>query len=349
MRRAKVTPEMSDTVGKRIANLRAQCGLSQKQLAGKLGVKQPQISAWESDEHKPSAPSLRSLARFLNTTIPFILHGVQTRTDTISITHRQETPVQSAIEQITNVLNEERERKSALFKVPNARQARDLYEILLQQPYNSETVHTIKAFALSSVYSPDIFQSLAEIVVSEGGSGNLPMLGICASVLAVGTTKGAREIAIVLDDLEQICLSMIEAENTGTVGVIEPLAFLLGVQKRPAALTANIKKMINDVDWRQEDASRIERYYGSLTGVATSLLAHMGDPRRKDILLANDTHRLLDVLKYVQENDSLSGLQPAIAERLKVCVAALRSHGQDELAKQVLSEAAKKKATKKAR
>ena len=53
----------------RIRELRLAAGLTQKQLADKMGVSEPAVSFWESDSQRPAIDKLPKLAKILHTSI----------------------------------------------------------------------------------------------------------------------------------------------------------------------------------------------------------------------------------------------------------------------------------------
>lgn len=53
-------------MGKKIKAIRKKRGLTQKQLAELLGVKQQNISDWERGERSPSVKNLKKLSEILN-------------------------------------------------------------------------------------------------------------------------------------------------------------------------------------------------------------------------------------------------------------------------------------------
>ena len=53
-------------MGKKIKAMRIKRGLTQKQLAELLGVKQQNVSDWERGERSPSVKNLKKLAQILN-------------------------------------------------------------------------------------------------------------------------------------------------------------------------------------------------------------------------------------------------------------------------------------------
>jgi ribosome-binding protein aMBF1 (putative translation factor) len=57
-----------------VAHYRAQHDLSQRQLADRLGIKQPQIARIEIGEHMPSFGTLSRLARGLNLELMIDIH-----------------------------------------------------------------------------------------------------------------------------------------------------------------------------------------------------------------------------------------------------------------------------------
>ncbi len=60
-------------LGEKIRELRTECGLSQKQLATKIGVATNTVSQYESGKSKTSIDVLANLAVVLDTTTDFLL------------------------------------------------------------------------------------------------------------------------------------------------------------------------------------------------------------------------------------------------------------------------------------
>lgn len=69
----RYSKEVLTTKGLREKRLAA--GLSQKNLADKLGIVQSAISAWESGEKMPRASQLPALAKALNCSIDELYNG----------------------------------------------------------------------------------------------------------------------------------------------------------------------------------------------------------------------------------------------------------------------------------
>lgn len=63
------------TFGDRLAGAREAAGLDQKALAGKLGVKQAVIAAWENDLKEPRANRLQMLSGILGVSMSWLLTG----------------------------------------------------------------------------------------------------------------------------------------------------------------------------------------------------------------------------------------------------------------------------------
>ncbi len=63
------------TFGDRLAAARDAAGLSQKDLARRLGVKQKTVISWESDISEPRANRLQTLAGLLNVSLMWMLNG----------------------------------------------------------------------------------------------------------------------------------------------------------------------------------------------------------------------------------------------------------------------------------
>lgn len=62
-----------DTVGRRIVARRNALRLSQEELAAVVGVKQPRVSAWETDASVPTASYLVALSTVLQCSTDYLL------------------------------------------------------------------------------------------------------------------------------------------------------------------------------------------------------------------------------------------------------------------------------------
>ena len=63
------------TFGDRLADARAALGLSQKDLARQLGVREKTLDSWENDLSEPRANRLSILAGLLNVSLRWLLTG----------------------------------------------------------------------------------------------------------------------------------------------------------------------------------------------------------------------------------------------------------------------------------
>ena len=61
------------TLSEKLQNLRRAAGLSQEQLAERLGVTRQAVSKWETGEGKPDIDNLLPLAKLLGTTVDYLL------------------------------------------------------------------------------------------------------------------------------------------------------------------------------------------------------------------------------------------------------------------------------------
>ena len=68
---------MNTTIGKRIASLRKEKGLSQEELAGMLGLSGQAVSKWENDQTCPDISLLPQLANILEVSVDELLSGKQ--------------------------------------------------------------------------------------------------------------------------------------------------------------------------------------------------------------------------------------------------------------------------------
>ena len=63
------------TFGDRLSDARAALGLTQKDLARRLGVREKTLDAWENDVSEPRANRLSILAGLLNVSLRWLLTG----------------------------------------------------------------------------------------------------------------------------------------------------------------------------------------------------------------------------------------------------------------------------------
>ena len=73
---------MDMTIGKRIALLRKEKGLTQEELATHMGVSPQAVSKWENDQTCPDISALPKLARLLSVTVDELLEG---KTETTAV------------------------------------------------------------------------------------------------------------------------------------------------------------------------------------------------------------------------------------------------------------------------
>ena len=66
---------MDMTVGKRIALLRRQKGLTQEELANHMGISPQAVSKWENDQTCPDISALPKLSRLLGVSVDELLEG----------------------------------------------------------------------------------------------------------------------------------------------------------------------------------------------------------------------------------------------------------------------------------
>ena len=63
------------TFGDRVAGAREKAGMTQSQLAKRLGVKLKTLKAWEDDQSEPRANKLSMMAGLLNVSLLWLLSG----------------------------------------------------------------------------------------------------------------------------------------------------------------------------------------------------------------------------------------------------------------------------------
>ena len=64
-------------IGTNIKHSREKAGMSQKELADKIGTTQPRIARWEKGEVVPNAQYLAKIAASLDITIDELINGIK--------------------------------------------------------------------------------------------------------------------------------------------------------------------------------------------------------------------------------------------------------------------------------
>ncbi|GAA3704127.1 S24 family peptidase [Oceanisphaera sediminis] len=64
-----------ETAGERVKKLRKEAGLTQAELAKRIGVKAPAVTQWETGKTSLSGENLLKVAKVLNVSPDYILHG----------------------------------------------------------------------------------------------------------------------------------------------------------------------------------------------------------------------------------------------------------------------------------
>ena len=68
---------MNIEIANRLVKLRKEKGLSQEDLAAKIGISRQAVSKWETGASDPSTSNLLTLAKLFNTTAEELLREVQ--------------------------------------------------------------------------------------------------------------------------------------------------------------------------------------------------------------------------------------------------------------------------------
>jgi transcriptional regulator with XRE-family HTH domain len=118
-------------IGARITLKRKQAGLSQEKLADLLGVSRGSVGNYETSGNLPSIETLIKLAEILNTSVDFILRGLDlkdSKTDKILIKSLEnqiedkERLIRSQAKQIEDLLSDKEDLKQRLSEAEKERQ-----------------------------------------------------------------------------------------------------------------------------------------------------------------------------------------------------------------------------------
>jgi len=65
------------TFGENLKRERKLCGLTQQELADKIGIKQQQLSQWENNKFEPTVSSIVALAKALDVSFDDLFDGIE--------------------------------------------------------------------------------------------------------------------------------------------------------------------------------------------------------------------------------------------------------------------------------
>lgn len=69
----------------RLKDLRKQAGLTQVEVAEKLGISQPAYASWERGVKKPTQENLVKIAQILNVSVDYLVGNLKDKTDDIDL------------------------------------------------------------------------------------------------------------------------------------------------------------------------------------------------------------------------------------------------------------------------
>lgn len=95
-------PETS-TFGDRVAGAREAAGMTQKQLAKRLGVKLVTLRNWENDMAEPRANKLSMLAGLLDVSMIWLLDGTGEGVDPVQDVSREEKDMNDILAEIVDL------------------------------------------------------------------------------------------------------------------------------------------------------------------------------------------------------------------------------------------------------
>lgn len=105
------------TFGDRVAGAREFAGMTQVQLARRLGVKKATVIAWEDDMSEPRANKLSMMAGLLNVSIMWLLTGEGDGMDTTSLTGEVDSELSDLVAELRTIRGEMRASSERLARV----------------------------------------------------------------------------------------------------------------------------------------------------------------------------------------------------------------------------------------
>ncbi|MDA7964244.1 helix-turn-helix transcriptional regulator [Ruegeria sp.] len=105
------------TFGDRVAGAREAAGMTQSQLARRLGVKKATIVAWEDDLSEPRANRLSMMAGMLNVSIMWLITGEGEGMDAPTAPGEMDSELVSLVAEIRSIRGEMRSSAERLARV----------------------------------------------------------------------------------------------------------------------------------------------------------------------------------------------------------------------------------------
>lgn len=108
------------TFGDRVAGAREFAGMTQVQLARRLGVKKATIVSWEDDLSEPRANKLSMMAGLLNVSIMWLLTGEGDGMDATSLIGEVDSELTELVAELRTIRGEMRASSERLARVEKA-------------------------------------------------------------------------------------------------------------------------------------------------------------------------------------------------------------------------------------
>ena len=232
-------------------------------------------------------------------------------------------------------VSESIDRSAVLIDLPHAETALKLFEVVAPQAYTFATTSSTRTL-LKSAKQPSRILDLAPEVIIETWNSHPNVAGILATLLSNNIDLWRPEPAII-SKLQDLCNIAINSGDWMKVAAIEPLAFAISGKGYPDVHRAVLERLINEPHWRDEDAARVRRYYGSLGNQVAAIFRHWNDEFRGGLLRANDVPRVIDLLLSNDEILSKGHGRQTLLDLLVDHAVVLRDAGEFELAKTVMA------------
>jgi flavin-binding protein dodecin len=226
-----------------------------------------------------------------------------------------------------------RDDTASLIEFPHAETTYKMFEIVGAQPYSFTTTSAIRE-ALRRAGQPSRLLDLASEVIPEIWDTHPNAAGILSTLLSTAVDVW-QPTHSVLEKLRQLCDTAIQAGDWTQVASAEPLAFALGAKGHPEVHRRLLERLIEDRHWREADAARIRKYYGTIGVEIAAIVRHWHDPLREGLLRANDVARLIDLLLSGDETLAKPFAKHTLLDLLEQHALVLADCGEVELASRI--------------
>jgi len=219
-----------------------------------------------------------------------------------------------------------------LIELPDISDEYALFDLLQPQPYTYSTTSTFRQ-VLHFAKGPERIVALGAKMLPEIWQSHANLAGILSTALSTNLWLW-RPSSALLGKLAALCEAEIHDDRWSRVAAVEPLAFALGAKGRWEVHRSVLSAVVGSEHWRNADAERIAKYYGSYGAELVGIERHLRDPLRHGLLKANDVARLIHLLGSDIADIGRPATRRKVVRLLQENVRILEECGEENLARE---------------